>query len=290
MKKKRIFIIGILLIILTLLFTGCSVRKTVRLKEVKEFSKSILKSNEKIKELDFYFIRPYLGANLVYDGDLEKEDLKDLLDEFKTLIDIDFMQMIGEKCWYDSTAWWFQLDVFIDKKTERKPDYQIMTEYNKRTGRRDEEPDNIDGFKTWYIEDKDYNEILINGVKDESNNNWGIQLIASNITPTGVTLECKQLDIETTGDLQTSSYYFLEEEVNGEWIGLETLPPESEIVWDDTALIVTMKDIVVWNIDWEWLYGELRDGNYRIGKEIKNVRDTINYDTKTYYANFEVTN
>ena len=70
MVKKRILIIGILLIIFLLLFTGWSVRKTVRLREVKEFSISILESNEKIKELDFYFIRPYLGANLVYDGEL----------------------------------------------------------------------------------------------------------------------------------------------------------------------------------------------------------------------------
>ena len=69
---------------------------TSKLKKVKEFTGSILESNEKIKSLDFYFVRPYLGSHLVYDGELDKEELRDLVDEFKTLIDIEFMQRIGE--------------------------------------------------------------------------------------------------------------------------------------------------------------------------------------------------
>lgn len=82
MKKKKMFIIGMLLIVFLLLFTGCSVRKNVRSKEVKEFTKSILESNEKVKDLSFYFLRPYLAGELVYDGDLDKEDFKKIIDEY----------------------------------------------------------------------------------------------------------------------------------------------------------------------------------------------------------------
>ena len=93
------FIIGMLLIVFLLLFTGCSVRKNVRNKEVKDFTESILESNKKVKDLSFYFIRPYLGGELVYDGDLDKEDCQNLIDEFNKMVDIEFMQRIGDKYW-----------------------------------------------------------------------------------------------------------------------------------------------------------------------------------------------
>lgn len=291
MKRKRIIIIGILLIVFVLLFTGCSVRKNVRIKEVREFTRSILESNEKIKELDFYFVRPYLGSHLVYDGDLDEEELQDLIDEFKTLINIEFMQRIGGKYWGGSRPSEFNLYVYIDTMNNKKEgdfNYLISSRYNK-TYIHDEEPDNIDGYQTWSIYNKmkgESGQLLEDGVID----NWGIELNANDITPTGMTLECKQLAGETTGELQTGSYYFLEEEIDGEWVEVEMLPSEHEIGWNDMAFIITMKDTVVWNIDWKWLYGKLQDGNYRIGKEITDFRDTGDYDTKIYYANFEIEN
>lgn len=99
MAKKRKYIFAILLVFLLLLLIACSVRKNVRNKEVIEFTKSILESNEKIKDLNFYFIRPYLGAKLVHDGDLDKEELQNIKKEFKSLINIEFMQKIGDKYW-----------------------------------------------------------------------------------------------------------------------------------------------------------------------------------------------
>lgn len=51
-----------------------------------------------------------------------------------------------------------------------------------------------------------------------------------------------------------------------------------------------MNDEVEWEINWKNLYGELPAGYYRIGKNIKNFRDTIGYDEEVYYASFEVLN
>lgn len=152
--KKRIFIIGILLIVVLLLFTGCSVRKNVKIKEVKEFTKSILESNEKIRDLDFYFVRPYLGSHLVYDGDLDIDELQYLIAEFQTLIDIEFMQRIGDKYRGGTRPSEFKVYVYIDtmdNKREGDYDYLISSRYNK-THIHDEEPDNIDGYETWHIE------------------------------------------------------------------------------------------------------------------------------------------
>ena len=42
----------------------------------------------------------------------------------------------------------------------------------------------------------------------------------------------------------------------------------------------------IWN--WEWLYGELPEGNYRIAKEIMDFRETGEYDTAIHYAEFRI--
>lgn len=154
MPKRKRFIIIILLIVSLFSLIGCDVSKNVKNKEIKEFTESILESNKKIKELKFYFRRPSLWAELVYDGDLDKEDLQFLVDEFKTLINVKFMQKIGDEYWGGSRPSEFNLNIYVDeKKNENDYDYQINSQYNK-THIHDEDPDNIDGYETWTISDK----------------------------------------------------------------------------------------------------------------------------------------
>ena len=123
----------------------------------------------------------------------------------------------------------------------------------------------------------------------ESNDPWGIQLNTSNITPVGLTLICTQSAGQARGDLQTGSYYFLEEKIDDQWIPVEILPSEGERAWTDEAWVIPMKDTVKWDVNWEGLYGELSPGEYRMGKKIDDLKDTGDYDEKNYYANFEIT-
>lgn len=293
MFKKRKYITCIVLIFCLLLFTGCSVRKTVRNKEVKEFTKSILESNEKIKDLNFEFIRPQLEAELVHDGDLDKEDFQKLIAEFDKKIDIEFMQRIGDKYWGGARPSRCVLYVYIDNKRNDKHghtyDYKISSRYNK-THIHDENPENIDGYKTWSIGDNKYRAVIIDGDGDKRTETWGVGLNTTNITPTGLTLICYQSEGEPTGDLSTGSYYFLEERIDNKWTSVEILPSEYERAWTDEAWMISMNDEVEWEVNWEELYGELPAGYYRIGKNIMDFRDTGDYDEETYYANFEVLN
>lgn len=103
-----------------------------------------------------------------------------------------------------------------------------------------------------------------------------------------MTLECSQSGGQLTGDLQTNSYYVLEQEINSQWISVETLPSEGERAFTDEAWNITMNDITRWEIDWKERYGVLPSGNYRISKEIADFRDSGDYDEKTYYAEFEI--
>ena len=122
----------------------------------------------------------------------------------------------------------------------------------------------------------------------ETTDTWGIKLSAKYITSTGMTLECNQLDGEPTGDLQTGSYYIIETYNGSGWLPVDYKDNEMEVAWTDEAWIIPMNDTVEWKVDWEWLYGNLPNGKYRIGKEIMDFRDTGDYDEKTYYANFKI--
>lgn len=52
--------------------------------------------------------------------------------------------------------------------------------------------------------------------------------------------------------------------------------------------MIKKDDVIEWNVDWEWLYGEFPTGKYRLGKEIMDFRGTGNYDTAIYYTEFEI--
>lgn len=123
----------------------------------------------------------------------------------------------------------------------------------------------------------------------KENNTWGIKLTATNVSPTGLTLLFNQSGGNPSGDLQTGSLYWLEVLIDNQWIPVEMLPSANDIGWTDEAYIINMNDITEWEVNWEWLYGELPIGRYRIGKEIMDFRSTGGiYDTLNYYADFEI--
>ncbi len=117
---------------------------------------------------------------------------------------------------------------------------------------------------------------------------WGITLSAENITPTGITIICTQSGGEPTGELQTGSWYILET-----WTkeyGWKQMPTiiEGEMAWTQEAWMIPMEDACEWEVDWEWLYGTIPEGKYRIGKSIMDFRESGDFDTATYYAEFEI--
>lgn len=120
--------------------------------------------------------------------------------------------------------------------------------------------------------------------------NWGVTLIAKDVTPEGMTLVCTQSGGSPTGELSTGTYYVLEQEVQGVWCIVEYAENMrgKEVCWDAVAWIIPMNDTVEWEVDWEWLYGSLEPGHYRIGKEIMDFRGTGDYDKEMYYAEFAI--
>ena len=87
-----------------------------------------------------------------------------------------------------------------------------------------------------------------------------------------------------TGELNTGSYFRIEEWVDGEWV---PLPVEIEnLAWTMEAWSVPLEDTTSWDINWEWVYGELPIVEYRIAKEFMDFRETGNYDKAEFFAYF----
>ncbi len=150
-----------------------------------------------------------------------------------------------------------------------------------------------DGYEYQFVDENSV-DIIINNkwirFEKEISDAWGIQLTTNKVTPYGLVLVCNQSGGEPTGDLQTGTPYFIEKQIGNEWVPVEMLPTEHNRAWDNLAWGIPMNDRVEWEVNWIELYGELSDGNYRIGKVIDDFRGSGDYDEKTYYANFELTN
>ena len=128
--------------------------------------------------------------------------------------------------------------------------------------------------------------LLENDHNDKKPNQWGITLEAANVTANGLTILCTHSGGENAAELTTGSYYIIQKSEKTGWVEVAYLPQEYELAWTSEAWIIQKEGTTQWDVNWEWLYGELSAGEYRIGKEIMNFRGPGDYDTELVYAEF----
>lgn len=120
---------------------------------------------------------------------------------------------------------------------------------------------------------------------------WGVTLTAENATSTGLTLVIRHSGDAPEGELNTGSPFWLERlGADGAWEAVSALFPDEEIAWDAVAWLIPFNDSREHEINWEYLYGQLSAGRYRIGKEIMLFRGPGDYDEQPYYAEFVIEN
>ena len=122
----------------------------------------------------------------------------------------------------------------------------------------------------------------------ESNIDFGVVLGTKDVTPKGLTLVCTQSNGNGVSELSTGSFFIVEHLVDDSWVEVEKKDPKGEIAWTAEAWMIPLNDTVEWPINWEFLYGELKSGDYRIGKEIMNFRGPGDYDKEMVYVEFTV--
>ncbi len=124
---------------------------------------------------------------------------------------------------------------------------------------------------------------------DATDETWGITLETENVTATSAIIKCTQSGGSPTGELQTGSWYIIENwtQENG-WKEMPYVIG-GEIGWTSEAWMIPMNGECEWEVNWEWLYGKLPAGTYRIGKEIMDFRGSGDYDIAVYYVEFNIT-
>ncbi len=114
---------------------------------------------------------------------------------------------------------------------------------------------------------------------------WGVTLTAQDVTPTGLTIVCTQSG-GFEGELITGSWYSVEKYSDGEWTELPYLM--DNVGWTEEGWIISPDTTVEWVVDWEWLYGELPAGRYRIGKDLLGASVPGEYEHCIHYAEFTI--
>ena len=114
----------------------------------------------------------------------------------------------------------------------------------------------------------------------------GVTITVENLTPTGATLLIKQSGGEVTGELMTGSAFSLEKLDGNAWLPVEPIVPADQIAFTAEAYSLALGGALEMETNWEYLYGELPAGTYRLGKNIMDFRGAGEYDQQVYFAEF----
>ena len=63
---------------------------------------------------------------------------------------------------------------------------------------------------------------------------------------------------------------------------------QGDLAWTMEAWAIPQNEKSEWKVNWEFLYGELPPGKYRIAKEVMDFRKTGDFDTSIYFADFMI--
>ena len=116
---------------------------------------------------------------------------------------------------------------------------------------------------------------LLSACSKESEADWPPSMFETVNNLEGVTMSVKQSSVSSTGltivmsnrtdrSFSYGEFFSLDKKVNDNWVEVPVIGSG----FDDPALHLNAKHTKEWDINWEWLYGELTKGDYRIIKEV----------------------
>lgn len=120
---------------------------------------------------------------------------------------------------------------------------------------------------------------------DTKQDQIGLSFNVANVNRTNADLYFIQQDGNPKGDLQYGEYFIIEKFENGAWMEAPIIT-EDNYAFNEEAYPITKEGYNDFKIDWEWLYGELVPGGYRIGKRVIDFIETGSYDEYMIYVHF----
>ena len=118
----------------------------------------------------------------------------------------------------------------------------------------------------------------------ERDTDLGLSMWTENVTPTGLTLVYRQSGGEGFSELSANPDFYLQRRTDNGWELCDTVV--ESYGWTLVGTTIGKDKETRTDIDWEWLYGMLPAGHYRISKVI--VPDERFYDGCTFRAEFDI--
>ncbi len=129
--------------------------------------------------------------------------------------------------------------------------------------------------------------VIVSKKPRETDRDDGVTLYAKDVTSKGLTLVFEHYDDEIENeDFQTGEWYKIEKENDGYWSKVK--PKQEDAIFNSIAYIIEKNDITEIPLTWEFLYGELPKGNYRVVKEVIKVEHPGDYEKEILYAYFSI--
>lgn len=97
------------------------------------------------------------------------------------------------------------------------------------------------------------------------------------------------LENNSSSQCTYGEYFELEKKINEIWYQVP-VTIEGNYGFNSIGYDLSSGDDREWAVDWNWLYGSLDAGEYRIVKDILDFRGTGDYDTYFLSAEFTITN
>lgn len=117
----------------------------------------------------------------------------------------------------------------------------------------------------------------------DPNNTDIMQVKNGTATPSGATITLKNV---TDTECTFGESYTVQRKTDNGWI--DVVPVIESYGFNDIGYMIPAMGSKEINIDWEWIYGKLPIGDYRIVKEVLFTKSQGDYDTFTLYAAFTI--
>ena len=87
-------------------------------------------------------------------------------------------------------------------------------------------------------------------------------------------------------ELTYGQVFVIEEKINGKWFQVPTVI--EDYGFEDIGYIIQPQSDVVLTTEWEWLYGRLEAGHYRLITEVLDVEELGSYDIYPLAIEFDI--
>lgn len=128
-------------------------------------------------------------------------------------------------------------------------------------------------------------EDVVEGFPENDSLNWGIKLSVKDISSKGLTIVFEQSGESISSEFLYGEDYKLYVKTENGWTEVPYIL--EEFGWNAIGYIIERDSTAEQEIDWTWIYGELKKGTYMLEKEVI-VSGNEEYEKSSYYVEFKI--